>query len=194
MYSALCTETQSGEPALAGASKKISFTSHYLRVRPSVSLSSFGMTIFHSLFLVLRAPTMVASSGPEPTEHTMSEQTTNSCHLLLNPMGCFFKHDGVVGRRTFSADRPRDSLARPTTRDKQERTPTEENTTTTTTTELSCASCMYTGMATCTGLSLYFFKMALLDVPKQGIATNKRFFLVSGTVWAAAGIYRYHLG
>jgi hypothetical protein len=64
----------------------------------------------------------------------------------------------------------------------------------------SCASCMYTGMATCTGLSLYFFKMALDSPEKKSVqftkhvATNKRFFLLCGTAWAAAGVYRWHLG
>jgi UDP-N-acetyl-D-mannosaminuronic acid transferase (WecB/TagA/CpsF family) len=67
---------------------------------------------------------------------------------------------------------------------------------------------MYTGMATCTGLSLYFFKMALLeeDLPEtrktaqftKHIATaatkNKRFFFVCGTAWAVAAAYRWHLG
>jgi hypothetical protein len=60
---------------------------------------------------------------------------------------------------------------------------------------------MLTGMATCAGLSLYFFKMALLDLPERNtaaftkqVATNQRFFLISGTAWAAAGIYRYHIG
>ena len=65
----------------------------------------------------------------------------------------------------------------------------------------SCDACLYTGMATCTGLSVYFFKMALLDLPEEGTAqftpnvkTNKRFFLACGTFWAVAGIYRWQLG
>jgi len=65
----------------------------------------------------------------------------------------------------------------------------------------SCAACLYTGMATCTGLSLYFFKMAVLEMPEEGTAaftrqtqTNKRFLLACGTFWAAAGVYRWHLG
>lgn len=65
----------------------------------------------------------------------------------------------------------------------------------------SCSACMYTGMATCTGLSAYFFKMALLDLPEEGTAqftsqmkTNKQFLLACGTFWAAAGVYRWHLG
>lgn len=64
----------------------------------------------------------------------------------------------------------------------------------------SCAACMYTGMATCTGLSLYFFKMTL-DMPEKGstlwtktVATNKRFLLFCSAFWQAAGIYRWHLG
>jgi hypothetical protein len=67
----------------------------------------------------------------------------------------------------------------------------------------SCTSCLVTGIATCTGLSLYFFKMALLDLPEQGSAaftrtpkmqTNQRFLLACGTFWAVAGIYRWNMG
>jgi uncharacterized membrane protein len=65
----------------------------------------------------------------------------------------------------------------------------------------SCDACLYTGLATCTGLSLYFYKMALLDLPedavkftKRQVQTNKRFLLACGTFWAAAGIYRWNLG
>jgi hypothetical protein len=166
--------------------------------------------------------TMVASnSGPEPTDQeTRSEQRPNSnsnCHLL-NPIACFSKQDGVG--RTFSLDPHRSynsSLFTNTTRTGQHfhqhniftnttRTGQQDPTTTNVgnTESVSCNSCMFTGMATCTGLSLYFFKMALLDLPekkttlgqctKQVATTNKRFFLVCGTVWAAAGIYRYHVG
>jgi hypothetical protein len=67
--------------------------------------------------------------------------------------------------------------------------------------EESCDACLYTGMATCTGLSLYFYKMALLDLPEKHdvnftkqMQTNKRFLLFCGTFWAAAGIYRWNLG
>lgn len=62
-------------------------------------------------------------------------------------------------------------------------------------------------MATCTGLSLYFFKMALLEVDSPetrktaqvtkhvaAATKNKRFFFVCGTAWAVAAAYRWHLG
>jgi hypothetical protein len=65
-----------------------------------------------------------------------------------------------------------------------------------------CDSCLYTGVATCTALSLYFFKMALLDTPetfKSQTArfkahTDKRFMLAFGSCWAVAGVYRLYLG
>jgi hypothetical protein len=65
----------------------------------------------------------------------------------------------------------------------------------------SCDACLYTGVATCTGLSGYMFKMALLDLPEEGtklftnqVRNQKRFLLLFGASWAVAGIYRLYLG
>mmetsp|Transcript_5891 Transcript_5891/g.7646 ORF Transcript_5891/g.7646 Transcript_5891/m.7646 type:complete len:85 (+) Transcript_5891:55-309(+) len=67
--------------------------------------------------------------------------------------------------------------------------------------EEPCKTCLYTGIATCTGLSAYFVKMALLDLPESGsekvmreAMKQKRFLLAFGGVWAMAGVYRWHLG
>lgn len=67
--------------------------------------------------------------------------------------------------------------------------------------ESSCDACLYTGIATCTGLSGYMFKMALLDLPEEGtkqftnqVRNQKRFLLLFGASWAVAGIYRLYLG
>jgi len=64
----------------------------------------------------------------------------------------------------------------------------------------SCKECLYTGVATCTGVSLYFMKLAS-EVPEQGTrevirqATKQKRFLLGGSaVWAAAGVYRMYLG
>lgn len=64
-----------------------------------------------------------------------------------------------------------------------------------------CDACLYTGVATCTGLSCYMFKMALLDLPEQGangwtkqVRQQKRFLLLFGGSWAVAGLYRLYLG
>jgi hypothetical protein len=66
--------------------------------------------------------------------------------------------------------------------------------------EGSCKECLYTGVATCTGVSLYFMKLAS-EVPEQGTrevirqATKQKRFLFGGSaVWAAAGVYRMYLG
>ena len=63
-----------------------------------------------------------------------------------------------------------------------------------------CNTCLYTGVATCGGLSLYFTKLAL-ELPESGTmsamqqaAKNKRFFLVGSAFWAGAGLYRLYLG
>ena len=70
--------------------------------------------------------------------------------------------------------------------------------------EESCLTCLFTGIATCTGLSLYFAKIALLEIPditkemSQEVATGHRRsragFLVISAFWVAAGAYRWHLG
>ena len=67
-----------------------------------------------------------------------------------------------------------------------------------------CEACLYTGMATCTGLSLYFAKIALLEIPDitkemarevaKGHQRNRAGFLVVSAFWVAAGAYRWHLG
>lgn len=67
--------------------------------------------------------------------------------------------------------------------------------------EESCSTCLYTGVATCTGLSAYFFKVALMDLPTKGskeilikAQKDKRFLSIFGTCWAVAGAYRFYLG
>jgi len=70
--------------------------------------------------------------------------------------------------------------------------------------EESCTACLVTGMATCTGLSLYFAKLALLEVPDitpsmsaKVAAQHRRSragFLVVSAGWVAVGAYRWHLG
>jgi len=67
-----------------------------------------------------------------------------------------------------------------------------------------CDACLYTGIATCTGLSFYFAKLALLDTPDitkdmslkvaRGHRNSRAGFLVVSTLWVAAGAYRWHLG
>ena len=42
----------------------------------------------------------------------------------------------------------------------------------------SCAACLYTGVATCTGLSLYFAKLATDEVP---LTPNRRFLWICST-------------
>ena len=59
--------------------------------------------------------------------------------------------------------------------------------------EESCKACLYTGMATCTGLSLYFMKMALEESTKSQ-KSQKPFLLTMSAAWAVAGAYRWHLG
>lgn len=64
----------------------------------------------------------------------------------------------------------------------------------------SCKECLYTGVATCTGLSLYFIKLAS-ELPSEGskeimkqAVRQKRFLLGGSAIWAAAGVYRFYLG
>jgi len=61
-----------------------------------------------------------------------------------------------------------------------------------------CNTCRYTGVLFCTGLSLYFLKAALLDLPdrttKKEIIRQKRFLLCFSTFWAVGGAYRWYLG
>mmetsp|Transcript_9771 Transcript_9771/g.14657 ORF Transcript_9771/g.14657 Transcript_9771/m.14657 type:complete len:139 (-) Transcript_9771:70-486(-) len=62
-----------------------------------------------------------------------------------------------------------------------------------------CKECMYTGVATCTGLSLYFVKLAS-EIPEASVKTavkqvhHKNFLLGGGAIWAVAGAYRFYLG
>lgn len=67
----------------------------------------------------------------------------------------------------------------------------------------SCDTCLYTGMATCTGLALYFGKLALevpsiaKNTPKEVAKMHRRSkygFLTGAAVWVAVGAYRWHLG
>jgi hypothetical protein len=64
----------------------------------------------------------------------------------------------------------------------------------------SCKECLYTGVATCTGLSLYFIKLAS-ELPSEGpkevmkqVVKQRRFLLGGSAIWAAAGVYRMYLG
>jgi hypothetical protein len=57
--------------------------------------------------------------------------------------------------------------------------------------EESCLACMYTGMATCAGLSLYFAKLATdVGVPRS----NRRFLWLCSAGSVATGVYRWYLG
>lgn len=70
--------------------------------------------------------------------------------------------------------------------------------------EDSCSSCLYTGIATCTGLALYFAKIALLETPDvtkemswevaKGHHRNRAGFLVISAFCVVTGAYRWHLG
>lgn len=54
----------------------------------------------------------------------------------------------------------------------------------------SFKECLYAGVAICTGVSLYFMKLAS-EVPKQGtreVIRQERFLLGGSAVWAAAGV------
>lgn len=57
--------------------------------------------------------------------------------------------------------------------------------------EEPCKTCLYTGVATCTGLSLYFAKLAIEDgIPKR----NQRFLLAFSAAWVVAGAARWQMG
>jgi len=65
----------------------------------------------------------------------------------------------------------------------------------------TCNVCLYTGVATCTGLTLYFWKMGILDMPERSspkftleMARQQRFLVTFGGAWALAGAYRLYLG
>lgn len=64
----------------------------------------------------------------------------------------------------------------------------------------SCRTCLYTGVATCTGISLYFASL-YSELPSDGpraavkeIVKQKRFLLGGSVLWATAGVYRLYLG
>jgi len=57
--------------------------------------------------------------------------------------------------------------------------------------EEGCSACMYTGMATCTGLSLYFAKLATDDTT---LRKNRRFLWCCSGASLVAGAYRWYLG
>jgi hypothetical protein len=54
-----------------------------------------------------------------------------------------------------------------------------------------CKTCMYTGMAVCTALSLYFARLAIDDTT---LAKNRRFLWACSAGSLVAGGYRWHLG
>lgn len=56
--------------------------------------------------------------------------------------------------------------------------------------EKSCVACLVVGMATCTGLSIYFVKLAS-EVPDR---RSKAGFLTVSCFWAGVGMYRWHIG
>jgi hypothetical protein len=57
--------------------------------------------------------------------------------------------------------------------------------------EEDCSACMYTGMATCAGLSLYFVKLATDDTT---LNKHRRFLWICSAGWVVAGAYRWYLG
>jgi hypothetical protein len=64
----------------------------------------------------------------------------------------------------------------------------------------SCRTCLYTGVATCTGISLYFASL-YSELPSDGpraavkeVVKQKRFLLGGSALWATAGVYRLYLG
>jgi len=74
-------------------------------------------------------------------------------------------------------------------------------------TEPPCSVCKYTGMTVCTGLSLYFIKLATEETTtttttttlaaaanKTPMKNHRPFFLTCSIGWAVAGVYRWYLG
>jgi hypothetical protein len=57
--------------------------------------------------------------------------------------------------------------------------------------EEPCKACMYTGVAVCTGLSLYFVKLATEETT---LPKNRRFLWVCSASSIAAGVYRWYIG
>jgi hypothetical protein len=54
-----------------------------------------------------------------------------------------------------------------------------------------CQACMYTGMAVCTGLSVYFVKLA---TDETTLPKNRRFLWACSAGSVVAGAYRWYLG
>jgi hypothetical protein len=54
-----------------------------------------------------------------------------------------------------------------------------------------CAVCVYTGMAVCTGLSLYFVQLA---TDETTLPKNRRFLWACSAGSVVAGAYRWYLG
>mmetsp|Transcript_51438 Transcript_51438/g.55680 ORF Transcript_51438/g.55680 Transcript_51438/m.55680 type:complete len:178 (+) Transcript_51438:21-554(+) len=71
--------------------------------------------------------------------------------------------------------------------------------------EPPCSVCKYTGMTVCTGLSLYFIKLATEETTiktttlaaaanKTPMKNHRPFFVTCSVGWAIAGVYRWYLG
>ena len=66
----------------------------------------------------------------------------------------------------------------------------------------SCPSCLYVGVATSVGLSVYFARLAMEKVDERTLSAsarqhqryNKPVFLAFSVGWLAIGVYRWHLG
>ena len=66
----------------------------------------------------------------------------------------------------------------------------------------SCPSCLYVGVATSVGLSVYFARLAMEKVDERTLSAsarqhqryNKPVFLAFSVGWLAIGAYRWHLG
>lgn len=54
-----------------------------------------------------------------------------------------------------------------------------------------CKACMYTGMAACAGLTLYFVKLA---TDETTLPKNRRFLWACSAGSVLAGFYRWHIG
>jgi hypothetical protein len=54
-----------------------------------------------------------------------------------------------------------------------------------------CQACMYTGVAVCAGLSVYFVKLA---TDETTLPKNRRFLFACSAGSVVAGVYRWYLG
>lgn len=57
--------------------------------------------------------------------------------------------------------------------------------------EKPCKACLYTGVLSCAGLSLYFVKLA---TDETTLAKNRRFLWACSAGWVVAGVYRWSMG